>query len=850
MKFHRFIFGALLAVMVSCVQKEIEPEETTRTSRAEKVFYATIDDQQGNSDTKAFADSELKIRWNKDDRITIFDHSTYGEEYYFKGEDGDKAGPFGRVSSEFISLNDDLAGVYAVYPHQENTSIDQNGSISYTFPAKQTYQADSFGKEANVMVAKSDDNKLRFKNVGGYLSFKLYGFTSGISVSSIYLKGNNNEPLAGSSVIAFSSEGTPSVSFTDSTPIKEIQLYCETAVELSTSKDNYTEFWFVLPPVTFSKGFTINVTTPSGKVFSTSTSNEIIIGRSNIQRMAAIPVKPTGSSYSPRIASLSLAGVVSGSEVISKTNIVKTVENGYKVIMPTVTDFSKIVLNFTLQYANDGLFVDGQKITSGVTPIDATNQVTLIACNGYREKRYVLEAQNTGLPIVRITTPEGKTLADIDNDPDHTNWLTGATIHIDKADGAIDLDDTQMDIKGRGNATWKYPKKPYALKFNSEKGVLGMHPSTRWILLANWRDRTLLRNDAAFWLSKKTNTDPKLSPGLQYTVSGEFVELEIDGEHRGNYYLCEQIRIEEGRLNITKMNKLPSDEEKTGGFLMEIDSYYDEDNKFISPEFHLKYMFKDPDGKESNYGAAYTYMRDYISVFEKVLKTQSSMNEHKYMDYLDMDSAIWFMLINELTENRDYFQPSTTHSQGYSGDPYADPGNVFGPHSTYLYKDRGGKLFMGPVWDFDYQTFIPYSQWRGFTQTGYYYHFLCSDEVFVQRIKDLWDSKKDEFLELSNYITAMASKISLSQEFDDELWPYIGNKTYYDHPEWSHQKDNGDYTLPFFDPDNPDDTSTAIYRMKKSFEDRIRWMTEQINNLTAKAPTPGFTYETPDGWGE
>lgn len=575
---------------------------------------------------------------------------------------------------------------------------------------------------------------------------------------------------------------------------------------------------------------------PQYEADTKTTTKEVTNTRRIIPRMARDLISRTRT---PRITALSLVGVVdpNNGKIVSKTSITapqsfSTDVSDITVTTPTVTDFTKVVLRFTTRNAT-AVMADGQVIESGVTAIDASKPVTLLACrtvnNKQLEKRYTLVVQNTGLPVVRITTPEGKELADIEGDPEHESWFEGATIHIDTAEGTVDLEDTQMSIKGRGNVTWTYPKRSYALKLKSEKPVLGMHAGTRWILLANWRDRTLLRNDAAFWLSRKTN--------LPYTVSGEFVELEIDGEHRGNYYLCEQIRIGEGRIPIAKMDKLPSDEEKTGGFLMEIDCYYDEEHKFISPEFKLKYMFKDPDGKEGNYGAAYMYMADYIGDFERVLKTRSCMNAHEYKNYLDDDSAIWFMLINELTENRDFFQT-------VPGDcPLDDPRNKYGPHSTYLFKDRGGKLFMGPVWDFDYSTFVPQSSvesvnrtgWRGFDHSGYYYPFLCSDPDFVNKIKDLWDSGKEEFLELPAYIQRMAEKLSLSHQFDDALWPYIGGG----------QDHNGDYTLPFIDSDP--DKPTAIKRMKDSFVARVGWMNDKIHGLQP-IEDPGFVYESPDDW--
>ena len=222
-----------------------------------------------------------------------------------------------------------------------------------------------------------------------------------------------------------------------------------------------------------------------------------------------------------------------------------------------------------------------------------------------------------------------------------------------------------------------------------------------------------MRNDAAFWLSQQIS-DVIKSPSFPYTVHGQFVELEFNGVHRGNYYFCEQIKIEENRLNLTKVEDEDIPNIVSGPFLMEIDNNYDETYKFLSGFYSygqneaskgLKYMFKFPDENLSN--AAQTYMKTYITDMEALIKKIPQRN-YGYREYLDMDSAIWFMFVNELTGNGDFFNTTTSSSYKW-----------YGPHSTYFYKDMDvineaedgtttstrSKLFMGPVWDFDYLTF-------------------------------------------------------------------------------------------------------------------------------------------------
>lgn len=863
MKKYLFTIGLLSVMAVSCTMTEMDVPLTSGTPEK---FYATIEDDPCYEGTKTFTDETLQIFWNKEDHITIFNNNTAATEFFFTGEDGDLGGDFDPCPSISFASGTEMDGaIFAVYPHQKDTKIPALGSISYTFPATQTFEKDhSFGRGANVMVAKTaiPDNNLRFKNVGGYLAFKLYG--EDVSVSSVLLKANGGEPLAGKSTIDMTGD-VPSISTMTETT-NEIRLYCDKAVTLDASAENYTEFIFVLPPMTFSEeGFTLTVLTADGGVYTKTAAMSLEIERNKIKRMAPLKVTPTGST-NIKINSIS-------SKKGSKTyDAVKTSDGTWQLTIPTETAFSNLVLSFT-QTSGATLMANGKVLENGVTPVDASNgrQVELTVCKNNREKRFTLNVRNTGLPVVKITTTgEGFTLDKLESyknslqssdKKDHRIWLPvdaddqensseyhadwSASVSIYNADGSAGMEGTTVEtqIKGRGNYTWKWLKKPYALKFTQKREVLGMPSHKRWCLLANWRDRTLLRNDATFELSRRF--------GLPYSVRGQFVELEFNGEPRGNYYLCEQIKIDKNRVNITELKKDFNKEtvDYSGGYLMEIDSYWDEVNKFKSEYFTLKYMFKEPDEDphaedfDQRYQTGYTWMENYINNLEKVLKTKSSVyngdpdHNGDFNDLLDVDSAILFMLLNELSGNRDYFQ---------DGDE-----DHYGPHSTYLYKDKGGKLFFGPGWDFDYETYIAQSYinksgtkdgWRGFTQTGYYYHYMRYNPKFVERIKTLWNDtdRKTAIQGLPAYINQMAGKISLSQQYDEDLWPYDPD----DSSTTENRNDNHDYydtwnrkVIPF---------TTAISTMITNFNARVSWMDTKINALGTTNPT--FLYEDPSEW--
>ena len=261
-------------------------------------------------------------------------------------------------------------------------------------------------------------------------------------------------------------------------------------------------------------------------------------------------------------------------------------------------------------------------------------------------------------------------------------------------------------------------------------------------------------------------------------------------------------------------------------------------------------MFKEPDKVPTDddwdprYQDGYTWMENYINKVERRLKTRSTVavenkqDPNYFANYLDVNSAISFMLVNELSGNRDYFQD----------------GQHSGPHSTYLYKNKGGKLFFGPGWDFDYETYISQSYidehsengWRGFTRTGYYYHFMRYNPDFVEQVKTIWNERMEAFSGLPGYITGMVQKISLSQQFDEELWPYKNetnrndNHDYYEGRWWP----NGS-VVPF---------STAISRMIDNFNARLEWIDDRINGNKNKGisplgtTNPTFLFEDPSQW--
>ena len=248
------------------------------------MYFATLE-SNARPDSKVYVDDNVKIHWDADDRISLF-QTTWGREFRFTGNSGDIDGYFSLVTESFGSGNP-ISFLCAVYPYRSSTTIDNNDVLTLTIPSKQTYRKGSFGPGANTMVSVTKDSPLEFKNVGGYLVFSLYG--EGVSVLSIKLEGRNEEPLAGEATMTPVIEAIPKITMATKAETS-ITLTSDIPVELGASKENATDFWLVVPPTTFSKGFKLTVTGSDGKELIKETEMKLSVERNKVLRIAPLEV--------------------------------------------------------------------------------------------------------------------------------------------------------------------------------------------------------------------------------------------------------------------------------------------------------------------------------------------------------------------------------------------------------------------------------------------------------------------------------------------------------------------------------------------------------------------------------
>lgn len=389
-----------------------------------------------------------------------------------------------------------------------------------------------------------------------------------------------------------------------------------------------------------------------------------------------------------------------------------------------------------------------------------------------------LDEVNTGLPKVVINTPDHVDITD------KNTWMGDVEMTIYNTDGSIDYQGT-LQAKGRGNSTWGFPKKPYALKLDKKASILGMPKHKRWCLLANWIDRTLIRNAVGLEIARQMSS-------LAYTPKGEFVELFLNGKFEGNYYLCEQIKVDENRVNIAELDEdATSGMGITGGYILEVDDHFDEEFRFVSPRGNMPWQCKDPDEVNPE---QFAYVQHFVNELEDALYDEERFTKRDFANYLNLETFADWWIVMELTSNIE----------------------AQGPKSCIMHKDidKDGelsKLCAGPVWDFDYDTFKPERSNEFSLINSFYYHRLFCDKQFRLIVKQRWAAFKDTgaAVYISQYIDTLQDKLEPSASLNFTMWPptlFI----------------NGDTYLSYRD---------AVSRLKTAFQQKYTYLDYAIDQL-------------------
>ncbi len=394
------------------------------------------------------------------------------------------------------------------------------------------------------------------------------------------------------------------------------------------------------------------------------------------------------------------------------------------------------------------------------------------------------------LPQVLINT-NGNTIVD---DPKIV-----AQMNISK-NGLLSYDGT-IGIEIRGASSQTFPKKSYGLETwdESNNGIdvtlLGLPEEEDWILYGPFTDKSLVRNVLVYDLSREMG---------RYASRTQFVELALNGVYQGVYVFMEKLKRDAERIPINKLNEDENTGENlTGGYILKIDKTagnnlgegYNElnsfESQFVPPNAVLgqkiNFLYEEPKAEDITLEQK-AYISNYIRDFENALASDNFTDpDIGYANYIDVDSFVDFFILNETSNNVDGYRLS-----------------------TFMHKDKNGKLNMGPIWDFnlafgnaDYCSGGETSVWAykfnercpdDFWQIPFWWSRLLQDPAFVQRLKDRWASLRASVLsestlqnKINGYTTLLQNAGAVDQNFKTwnilgtYIWPnnFVGN-TYAD----------------------------------------------------------------------
>ncbi|SCW26664.1 Ig-like domain (group 2) [Ruminococcaceae bacterium YRB3002] len=402
---------------------------------------------------------------------------------------------------------------------------------------------------------------------------------------------------------------------------------------------------------------------------------------------------------------------------------------------------------------------------------------------------------DNGIPVVYLNIDESEgTIEDMIRSADHSAYCYGK-LDIDVPEGFhyVDFPDNicesvsglSMSIRGRGNSTWmKSNKKPFKIKLDKKADLFGLGSNKHWVLVANALDSTLMKDRITAWLGDRM--------GFVFTPMGVPVDVVISGEeygtkYLGSYYLSENVRVDSNRLDIEELNEDDTDPGIiTGGYLVQNGvqvSASSPDRFFTSrgadwathtPSFDTSdsgnfaenkdalgagYVYDDTYG-DPELGDGYVnpvqqqYIQNHIQYVEDVMYQGGTA----YRELMDVESAAKYWIINAASLNDD------AYSTG----------------STYIYKHRDvgdtvGKLYWGPLWDFDY-AWTHNTIYTGFP-VGYIWvkPLICdrSEGGFIPEVQKQWTMLKpllNELIADGGIIDQYYEETRASAEADHELY--------------------------------------------------------------------------------
>ena len=447
------------------------------------------------------------------------------------------------------------------------------------------------------------------------------------------------------------------------------------------------------------------------------------------------------------------------------------------------------------------------------------------------------------LPVMYITTENNKPITSKEDYLNATYYLDNKGLSGYESIGSAAAPLT-MEIKGRGNYSWTgFDKKPYRIKLADKQALLGMKKSKHFALLAHADDS----NDRKGYMRNAVGLELSKMIGMTYTPDAKPLEVVLNGDYIGLYFLTETIRVDKDRVNIVEQEDEETDSEKiTGGWLVEIDNYDSDPHITITEGGNVYEMWITYKTPEVLSYKQEQYLTQQIMLLDNLI--YGDKNSDKLWEYLDMDALAKFYIVQEITDNYESFHGS-----------------------CYLHKDMGAnaKWHFGPVWDFGSSFNRDKSQYmyQGDVWHNHWIPEICKFPAFMTRVKEIWrEFYANEYNNIYSFIDAHEAQISRAAVKDKERWPqYHGSQslgTYIDrttdvlrknaawlNEQWKDNNGNGGGgNSDNGDDDGDEDSSTMDYMLVWMGGEAVEYAVAEVDSITfakkegivVKAKVPAF----------
>ena len=437
---------------------------------------------------------------------------------------------------------------------------------------------------------------------------------------------------------------------------------------------------------------------------------------------------------------------------------------------PAAADWQNMIA--TVEHTGESLVVDDTAQISNVSVQNFSDvQTYTVMMDDGRQVNYSVDiVAFTGLPIIYITTTGNASINSKENYVEGTVAIKGGRDFAGESS-------VNMKIRGRGNSTWfLHPKKPFQMKLKDKSTMLDMPSKKKWLFLAEYSDKTMLRNTISFEMGYLSNLD--------WTPKSTFAEVYINDEYNGTYNITEKVEEGSKRVDIGD-----------DGFLLEIDQLerLDADDVYFYTNAFL-IGIKEPDLDSDD--EQFKYIKAHINEFEATLFASNFADPiNGYAKYIDIDSFVDWYLINEITKNVD--------SKDFS--------------SIYFHMKVGEKIKMGPLWDFDLSFGnVDYADSRyaqGFwVKDNAWIARMFNDTVFVEKVKTRFAYFKANQNLILDKIDTYADKLNLAQQENDAKWGTLGMYVW-PNPVWF------------------DTYGEEVAHLKSWYSQRMTWLDDALNNL-------------------